>query len=395
MLTALVLTTALAMTQPPCGSHAMAPAVCATTQGVWVTWLEPVSKAEPTKASEIWRLRISRFDGVSWTSPHTITQRQDFFINWADTPQIAAAPDGALIATWLQKNGSGTYAYDIGVARSDDAGKSWTMLGTLNDDRTQTEHGFVSMAPEAEGVRAIWLDGRAMMSGEHGEHGHAGGDMSLRTTMITDTIQPSTLLDNRTCECCPTTMTESSAGTLIAYRDRLPSERRDISVVRLTDNGWTSPKDLWTDGWEINGCPVNGPASASNGLRTAVVWYTGAENPGVRAAISEDGGITFDEPITLAGEEAVGRVAVAWPSDNNPVAIWIDEDDSSLGNATLALASLGDAEVTAKHIATLEAGRGSGYPRIAALPDGRCLVIWTSKAREEGLRAHLIDISED
>ena len=387
MLIALLLTLA-STPQPPAGPHAVAPSLCGSGSGVWMTWLEPAPVHATATSDDVWRLRISRFKYEAWSPPHTITQRRDFFINWADTPQIAVSGDGALVATWLQKSGPDTYAYDVGVARSTDEGVTWTMLGTLNDDRTQTEHGFVSMVPEGDGVRAIWLDGRAMSSGGHDDHGHGGGDMSLRTTTITATIAPSTQLDDRTCECCPTTLTRTSAGIVAAYRDRTESERRDIAVVRLVDGAWSPPGDLWPDGWEINGCPVNGPAAASSGLRTAVVWYHGGEHAGVRAAVSEDGGLTFDEPITLAGEEAIGRVAAAWPTDQHVAAVWIAEGPGDDGKAALTMATLDmTGSVSVKVVGAVEAGRRSGYPRIAPMGDGTCLLVWTSKNREEGLRA--------
>lgn len=40
-------------------------------------------------------------------------------------------------------------------------------------------------------------------------------------------------------------------------------EVRDMSVVRFAGGRWTEPRTVARDGWQINGCPVNGPAIAA------------------------------------------------------------------------------------------------------------------------------------
>ena len=45
---------------------------------------------------------------------------------------------------------------------------------------------------------------------------------------------------------------------LAIYRDRTETERRDIASRRLQGN-WTVSQPVGVDGWQINGCPVNGP----------------------------------------------------------------------------------------------------------------------------------------
>jgi hypothetical protein len=384
MLATLIATTCITIPQPPCGSHAMAPAMAKTDSGAALTWLEPATAT----SEDVWRLRFSRYKAAdnTWSAPKTITQRRNFFVNWADTPQIAVASDGSLVSTWLQKSGGDTYAYDIGVAKSIDDGDTWTMLGALNDDRVQGEHGFVSMVAEQDGIRAVWLDGRHMTSDGHGHEG--GGDMSLRTAMITDSIGPSTQLDDRTCECCPTALAIVPKGVLAAYRDRDANERRDISVVRLDAGQWATPKDLHRDDWEISGCPVNGPALDAVGERVVVAWYTGGEPAGVFAATSTDGGTTFGPPRALGTDDAIGRVAVAWRDDTLADVIWIDSGTEA---ATIQHAVIGGSQThEASTIATVALGRRSGFPRMTSLGDGRMLVVWTALEPKQGLGATMV-----
>ena len=385
---------AAAAPAPPCGAHAMAPTLCPDGNGAWLSWLEPAPVHDTATSDDVWRLQASRYDAEAntWSPARTITQRRDFFVNWADVPQIGVAGDGSLIATWLQKSGPGTYAYDIGVARSRDGGQHWTMLGTLNDDRTETEHGFVSLVPEGEGMRAVWLDGRAMTAEGHGDDGHghgAGGAMSLRTAVITDTIANSRQLDDRACECCPTAMVAMPSGTLIAFRDRDADERRDIGLLRQSGPDWTPTYELHRDDWVIAGCPVNGPALDARQDAVVAAWFTGGEQAGVHAAFSTDGGETFTSPIEVAGDTALGRVDVSWVSPDTAVVSWIDMNGDDAVLMTRSITRSGTL-AKAQMASTVPGGRRSGYPTVTQADDST-LLVWTSKDPEQGLEARLID----
>ena len=112
---------------------------------------------------------------------------------------------------------------------------------------------------------------------------------------------PESLLDPRACTCCQTSAVRNEAGNIIAvYRDRTAEEIRDISVVRLVEEEWTDPETIYGDGWEIAGCPVNGPAIDALGTYAVVVWFTGANGEAkARIAFSRDGGASFEDPLQL------------------------------------------------------------------------------------------------
>ncbi len=70
-----------------------------------------------------------------------------------------------------------------------------------------------------------------------------------------------------------------------------------------------SPKPVSGDGWEIDGCPVNGPVVAARGDHAALAWFTGAGGvPAVKIAFSDDQGTSFGpaQQIDLGGP--AGRV---------------------------------------------------------------------------------------
>src|SRR5690606_25740946 len=225
-------------------------------------------------------------DRLRWTrAPMTIAIGNRMFVNWADTPHIAATLDGAIWAHWLQKSGDTATAYDIALVRSRD-GANWSPPLVPHDDRTQTEHGFVSLWPHGTNLLGIaWLDGRATAGGDHAGHGthdpanHEGrGAMALRAALVdpAQRLVLESVIDTRVCDCCQTSVALTSRGPLLFYRGRSPEEVRDVLVSRLEGNVWTAPKRVHADDWRVTGCPVNGPSAAGHGHRAVVAWYTEA-----------------------------------------------------------------------------------------------------------------------
>ena len=79
------------------------------------------------------------------------------------------------------------------------------------------------------------------------------------------------------------------------------------------------------DNWEINGCPVNGPAIAARGKNVAVAWFAAKDNaPKTQLAFSKDGGRTFGAPIRIDSGTTLGRVGLTLLADGRALVSWID-----------------------------------------------------------------------
>jgi len=374
---------------PPALPGAMAPSLSRVGGDVALTWLEPASADDKRRS----RLRFARFADGAWSEPVTIVEHDDFFANWADVPWMAEAGDNALIATWPQKTADDTYAYDVMVARSEDGGATWRVLGPANDDKTPTEHGFVSLVPEGDNVRVFWLDGRVMADGPggHDANGHGGGDMTLRTAVIGTSIGPSVVLDNRVCECCSTAAVATSAGPLIVYRDRSAEEVRDISIVRRVQADWTQPRTVHADDWLIAGCPVNGPAIDARDGTVVLGWYTRAEKDGVvRVSISTDNGASFAAPVTIDDTWPIGRVDVLVLPSGDAIVSWLD---SGMPDGAVMLRRVtADGLVGAPLLAAVaDVGRATGFPRIARTGSD-VIVVWTDSDDTTRIRAVTVPI---
>jgi peroxiredoxin len=243
-------------------------------------------------------------------------------------------------------------------------------------DGTETEHGFVSFVPEGGGVRAFWLDGR-LMAGE--------GPMTLRTASVGAEAGGDTVLDDRVCECCQTSAVVTAEGPLVVYRDRSDSEVRDIYSVRREGRGWSEPAPVHRDGWEIPGCPVNGPAAAAKGRRVVVAWITSeAGHSRVLASFSADAGLSFGDPVVVDDTDPLGRVGVVLTGNDEAVVTWLDGEGEEAGIRARRVSPRGGAGPSLR-IGHSTKARGSGFPRVAASGDD-LFMAWTEAGNPSRLR---------
>ena len=376
-------------TESPASGDSREPELTATRDGrVILSWVEKVSDKR-------YALRLAITEGNRWSEPQTVAQGENWFINWADFPSLIALKNGTLAAHWLVKSGSATYAYDVNVSQSHDDGKRWTKPIVPHRDNTQTEHGFVSLIPLADGrLGAVWLDGRNMKNMKDDEHAPAPESMTLRYATIDadGNLSDEAEIDERVCECCQTSAAITSDGTIVVYRDRSASEVRDIHIVRQVNGSWSKPQPVFADNWQINGCPVNGPAVAADGTRVAVAWFTGAADTShVKIAFSHDAGATFSQPIQVDDGETVGRVDTLLLPDGSALVCWLSgnvEGGAIKVRRVRPDGSIGPSSV----IAQTDISRSSGFPRMTRLGD-HVHFAWTEFGKPSRVRTAVTNVA--
>ncbi len=333
------------------------------SRSVHMSWVEQVQGGGHA-------LRFSKLSKDGWGAPRTIAKGSGWFVNWADFPSLVASSDQLLMAHWLVRSGSGTYAYDIALSFSTDAGQTWAEPVAPHRDGVAAEHGFLSAQPWEGGFALAWLDGRN--STKH------GGAMSLYFTTLDPVAGPApeVELDNRVCDCCQTAMGRIPGGLLVAYRDRSLQEIRDISMIRLQAGHWSQPTSVSRDGWQIDGCPVNGPALATQGEAVGVAWYTEADDqPRVLVALSRDAGKTFAEPVRIDEGNPSGRVDLAFAGDGGMIASWLEVVDNGTERFQLRrVAESGPGKVVT--VAEGDFSRAAGFPQMLVRGDDVVLA-WT------------------
>jgi hypothetical protein len=336
----------------------------------------------------------------------------NWFVNWADFPSLVVADNGDWITHWLEKTSGSTYAYEIRLVRSRDRGKTWSTPIVVHDDATDTEHGFVAMAPLVnDQVLIAWLDGRQMMSANagtdhsnhsaHKEHAHAG--MSLRSAIIDrdGKISEARLADASVCSCCGNDLVRTkNGGHWLVFRDN-DDNLRDFGLQRRTANQWHTPTKLHADGWKVEGCPVNGAALATQNNQVLAVWPTMGTGTQleVRAKLlgepksqiapnasdkdsSQVARSALDKNAFLrldAGDSVLGRPDLT--AFSNGWLVSLLGNSTKAGNTALKLIWL-DSKLQLRselNLRELEAGRNIGMPRIAAI--GKiAMLVWTQTA---------------
>ena len=301
--------------------------------------------------------RLARYRDGNWSEARTIASDPAMLINRADYPSVSANGE-TIVATWSTRREHGTVVH---VAKSTDGGATWSAPRTPHPDLV-SQFGFVSLA----GDDFVYLDGRKLEGGMEGD-----GEMELRAG-------DGRVLDPRVCDCCQTAIAMTDDGPIAAYRDRSPEEVRDISIVRRTASGWTAPKTLHADGWQIRGCPVNGPQLDADGKRVVAAWFTAVKNePRVYVAFSDDAGATFGKPVRVDGGSTVGRADVVLLDDGAAAVTWVASSRLHARrvdrNGTLGK--------------PLDLGEAAGFPRAARWGEN-VAVVWS---RADGAQLAVIE----
>lgn len=364
----------------PAGPGSAEPNLAVGRDGrVYMTWIEPA----PGKASV---LQFSALQSQSWTAPKAIARGTNWFVNPADFPSLAVLPDGTLAAHWLVLSGGpDSEAYDIDLAFSKDSGATWTKPVVIHRDRKKRQHGFVSFAPAPDGkLAAIWLDGRNMQDEEH-------GDMALMYTTITSAgiLGTESQIDNRVCECCQTAIATTPDGFVAVYRDRSDKEIRDISLSRFANGRWSLPEPLSKDNWEIDGCPINGPAVSSFGRNVAVAWFTAPDDKAqVNLLMSSDAAKSFGKKVRIDAGNPAGRVDVESLPSGEALVSWIERtgEGSQLHLRQVSANGTAAAPINVSGATKVASG---GFPKIA-LSGNQIVAAWTDSAEPSRVHTTLI-----
>jgi hypothetical protein len=299
----------------PAATGSVGPNLATGPDGTLVlSWIEPAGNGH--------RLLYSVMADGAWSEPGRVAEGDNWFVNWADFPSVVPLSGSLWAAHWLERQPAGGYAYDVLVSLSRDGGAGWSEPVKPHHDNTPTEHGFVTLFPGGDNVALVWLDGRNMVNPPSPE---AVNGMTLRHAAITPdlSVTGETLVDGLICDCCQTDVATTADGAIAVYRDRTADEIRDIYLARLTADGWRPGQPVAEDGWNITGCPVNGPVVEAAGERVAIAWFTGADRrPRVRIARSADAGMTLSSPVDVVDEGTSGHVGLALLPDDRLAVSW-------------------------------------------------------------------------
>jgi len=343
-----------------------------------MSWLEPDGSEYVLKYAEL------DAGHAQWGPAATVARGSNWVVNPSDFPSVQPITSEAWIAHWLVSSSTSQFAYDIAIATSNDGGRNWGEPRLLNDDGTDAEHGFVSLFPWDDDIGAVWLDGRELAqfhdqepTAPEIETAPVGTNLRYARLALDGSVIDQGVIDGLVCDCCQTEVAVTDRGPLVVYRDRSPDEIRDIAVRGHDGSAWTQAVQLGPDHWQIEGCPVNGPAIAVRGNDVAVAWFTAAEDqPRVRLARSDDLGASFQAPVDIDTVGSFGQVDVLIGGDGEVIVSWWRR--SATGGTQLSVrridAAGGLGEIQA--IATSTASRPLDVPQMARVGN-RIVFAWT------------------
>jgi len=221
------------MTNPSTGAGTQPNWSVTPDGGVILSWVE-------TAKDGTYSLKYAVRKGTQWSEARTVAAKRKFFRHPAETPEVMMLGDRQWMAHWVEQPDSSSEAEFIYVSSSTD-GIHWNMPLMAHKDSKMVQHGLVSMILSGPNeVSLFWL---------HTPDGEDGPGYLKRTVVdLAGKELKEETLDYDVCSCCPTSVTKTAKGLLVAYRDRTPQDIRDISVVRLEGGKWSQPKNVHVDG---------------------------------------------------------------------------------------------------------------------------------------------------
>jgi hypothetical protein len=253
----------------------------------------------------------------------------------------------------------------------------------------------------------VWLDHRDGATARSAAAGHHHGDAPSTTAAAEDSVAraatsrlyvgstdgslPVQALVHGVCYCCKTAVAVSPTGDVVtAWRHVYQGGFRDIAFSRSADGGRTfsTPARVSQDGWQIAGCPEDGPAVAvdSSG-RSHVVWPTliresGSETMALFHAVTRDGQ-TFSTRTRVPARDAAFHPQLAIGENGDVFVAW-DEGSGGTRRVRLVKGTLSETRPGLVFPTPQDQTRSvfdepGTHPAVAVTPAG-AVVGWTGRA---------------
>jgi hypothetical protein len=334
-----------------------------------------LSWVEPAKGGTF-ALRYAVRQGARWSEPRTVEAGRHFFRHPGELPEVIALPGGSFVAHWIEMPDEADEAEFVYVSASQD-GLKWSAPAMAHHNKGKGQHGLASIVASGDREASLfWLQALK---------GDDGPASLMRSVINADGAEvKEETLDPDVCQCCPTAVTKTTRGLLVAYRDHTRDETRDISVIRFENGRWTSPKNVYPDHWQLNACPTNAAQINARGEKAAVAWFTAAgDKPRVELAFSADGGATFGKPSVVSTGESYGYTSVVVDDGGGAIVSWLER---AAGGTHLLVRYVSDTGVAGPVTEVATGSRKSlGYPRLAAA--GKDVwIAWNTESKTQTAR---------
>jgi hypothetical protein len=351
----------------PSGAGSVQASLSVTADGnPLLSWVEPAKGGT-------FALRYAVRQGAQWSEPRTVKAERHFFRHPGELPEVIALPGGSFVAHWIEMPDEADEAEFVYVSASRD-GVKWSVPAMAHHDKSKGQHGLASIVASGDREASIfWLQALK---------GDDGPASLMRTVISADGAEvKEETLDPDVCQCCPTAVTKTGRGLLVAYRDHTGDEIRDIAVTRFENGKWTAPKNVYPDKWQLNACPTNAAQVNARGDKAAVAWFTAVgDKPRVQLTLSADAGVTFGKPTVVSTGESYGYTSVAVDDAGGAFVSWLERAG---GGARLLVRYVSGTGVAGPVTQVATGSRKSlGYPRL--VPAGKDVwIAWNTESKAQ------------
>ena len=198
----------------------------------------------------------SRDQGKTFAAPVKVAELTKLMLGRHRGPRIAILPRGAMVVSAIGDAG------DLLAWRSADGGKTWSVPVRINDQPRAAREGLHAMAAGPDGALfAAWLDLRAGKTKLYGARSSDGGATWSPNALIYESP------DGTICECChPSVVIDKAGRVLVMWRNWLGGAR-DMYLARSEDGGKTfsAATKQGRGSWPLKACPMDGGGVAPDG----------------------------------------------------------------------------------------------------------------------------------
>jgi hypothetical protein len=350
-------------------------------------------------------LATSRDEGVTFGAPVRVNAVAGTARLGGELPPRVAVTDDGIVVLWGARGASTS----IDIARSTDGGRTFGAATALQAPGAAGDRGWPSLSVGGDGTAHVfWLDHRGLAESRsaqkpaagHGKgHGtHDGVAMAQKSALyyasFGRTASAERSIAPGVCYCCKTATATANGRVYAAWRHVYPGNIRDIAFASSSDGGHTfsAPARVSDDGWQIAGCPDDGPAMAvdRNGV-IHLVWPTvigGATPEGALFYATSSDGRTFSPRVRLQtlGSAHPTHPQIAVTGTGLVVVAWDERID---GRRAVAARVVSPSSVPSAPIITLTDGESGQYPVLAATQTG-LLAVWATGGESSTIRVRRI-----
>ncbi len=350
-------------------------------------------------------LATSADGGHSFSEPRRVNDVPgDVNVYGEQPPRVAigpGSPSPPIYVAWTSANTEKKLSF-LRFSRSLDGGETFDRAVTLHSPDLPGERGWQSLSVSPRGiVHAVWLDNRPVETSllprsvptVHAHSRLAG--MGLYHLAWDGGARPEAeRLFESVCECCKTALAIGGDGSVYAaWRHVYADNYRDIAFAASRDGArFRDATRVSQDGWQIDGCPDDGPSIAVDAAdRVHVIWPTLVQermDMGLFYASTENGAaFSSRSALPTSGGTDPSHPQLALDGSGRLVAVWDEFVEEKRRIVFIRGALAGDGSFSWDQPQILDDGAdgvSATYPVAAASGTG-VVVAWTSQAGDESV----------